>query len=341
MYSVSEIKHVHLEISSRCNASCPLCPRNLYGYPFNDGYVEHDMTLEEAQKIFYPHFITQLEEIYINGNFGDAVMNEHTIDIVSWFRRCSPRLTISISTNGGARNRNFWKSLAELNVQVFFCLDGLEDTHSLYRHNTMYKTVIKNAKTFINAGGKAIWKMIAFDHNAHQRVRAKKISQDLGFAGFSLVKSGRDTAPVFDKLGNLTHTVGAPTETNFQRILWSRKNNQVLLEDIVPGRVPKIIDCQVKKLKSLYVSSTGEVYPCCFLGFSPQTYGHGNYHQAANKQFSHMVTQNNALLHPLEECIKWFDQVEQSWKQSSFEQGRLVICNDVCGTKVLDNLQYP
>lgn len=340
MYSIDDIRHVHLEISSRCNAACPLCPRNLYGYPFNNGYVEHDMTLNEAQKIFSPQFIAQLEKININGNFGDAVMNEHTIDIVSWFRACSADLTIKISTNGGARNSAFWKALANLNAQVEFCIDGLADTHSLYRQNTLYETVIKNAKTFIDARGRATWKMIAFNHNAHQRDLARQISRDLGFVEFRIVNDGRDTAPVFDKLGKLTHTIGTPKETDFQKIFWSRTNNEVLLEDITAGRVPKAIDCQVKKRKSLYVSATGEVYPCCFLGFSPRTYGQGNYHQAANQQFAYMINRNNALVYSLDECIKWFDQVQNSWNQPSFEQGRLVICNDVCGTRVLDSHQY-
>lgn len=337
MYSVEDILHLHLEISSRCNAACPLCPRNLYGYPFNDGYVEHDMTLAEAQKIFKPQFIKQLQEIYINGNFGDAVMNKQTVDIVSWFRSCSSTVRIVISTNGGARNQAFWKSLAKLQTQVIFCLDGLEDTHSLYRQNTVYQTVINNAKTFINAGGKAIWKMIAFDHNAHQRDEAQQRSRDLGFIQFQLIDHGRNIAPVFDQHGNCTHTLGLPKEIDFQKIFWSRTNDDVLLEDIIDDRQPKVINCNVKKRKSLYISSTGEVYPCCFLGFSPKTYGHGNYHQAANKQVAQIIGKNNALDSSLEECIEWFDQVEKSWQLPSFDQGRLVICNDVCGTKFLDS----
>ena len=86
MYNIKDIQHLHLEISSRCNAACPLCPRNFYGYPHNDGYVEHDMTLKEAQQIFSKTFLNQLNEIYINGNFGDIVMNKDSIDIIKYFK---------------------------------------------------------------------------------------------------------------------------------------------------------------------------------------------------------------------------------------------------------------
>lgn len=330
MYNIQDIQHVHLEISSKCNAECPLCPRNFYGYPFNDGYVEHVMSLIEAQHIFQPKFLTQLNEIHINGNFGDAVMNPDTVNIIEYFRKHTSG-TILITTNGGAREANYWQQLAQLDVQVFFCIDGLDDTHHLYRKNTQYSTVIKNAKTFIAAGGKAVWKMIKFDHNRHQHELAKELSQQLGFEYFLLCDDGRNQSPVFDKQQQLIHVVGTPKITDFNTLWKIRTTDQVLLEDIAPGRTPKPIDCIVRKKQSVYISSTGDVYPCCHLGFNPKTYGHGNYHEAANAQFKHMIRENNALEHSLEHCIQWFDSVVQSWNQPTFEQGRLVICNDICG----------
>ncbi len=331
MYSVEQIQHVHLEISSRCNAACPLCPRNLYGYPFNDGYVEYDMKLVDAKTIFSKEFIAQLSKIYINGNFGDIVMNRDAIEIVRYFRKYNKLLEISISTNGSARDTKFWTDLAKLNTEVIFCIDGLEDTHHLYRQNTLFEVVLQNAKTFISAGGNATWKFIPFDHNRHQIAKAKKLAKQLGFKKFSLSDWGRNTAPVFSKDQQLTHVIGVPKKTDFKELHYSRTNDDVLLEDIISERTPKTISCQVKKQKSIYISSTGDVYPCCFLGFSPKTYGHGNYHQAANAQFKDMVKENNALEFPLEHCIKWFNLVEQSWNVPTFEQGRLVICNDNCG----------
>ena len=330
MYNIQDIGHLHLEISSKCNAECPLCPRNFYGYPYNDGYIEHNMSLSEAQHIFQPKFLKQINEIDINGNFGDSVMNPDTVGIIEYFCKHSSA-TISMSTNAGARDKEYWQNLAQLNVQVFFCIDGLEDTHHLYRKNTQYSTVIKNAKTFIDAGGHATWKMIKFDHNKHQFESAEKLSQQLGFKVFEIADDGRNQAPVFDKQKKLTHIIGQPINVNFNELWHTRTTDDVLLEDIVSVRDPKPIKCQAKNDRSIYISSTGDVYPCCFLGFNPKTYGHGNYHAAANAQFKHMVQENNALEYSLEHCINWFDGVVQSWNQPTFEQGRLVICNDNCG----------
>jgi sulfatase maturation enzyme AslB (radical SAM superfamily) len=292
------------------------------------------MSLSQAQQIFQPEFLKQLNQVYINGNFGDAVMNPDTVAIVEYFKLHNPRLHISISTNGGARDRDFWQSLASARVAVDFCIDGIDEVHSLYRQNTMYSTVIKNAKIFIEAGGYAVWKMIDFDHNRHQQDQARKLSQELKFRRFSLVDHGRNQGPVFDKNKNLVHVMGNPLETNFE-VLWkNRTRDTVILEDITNGHIPAPISCQVKKEKSLYVTSVGEVYPCCFLGFSPRTYGHGNYHAVGNSQLNKLIGGNNALERSLADCISWFDKIVDTWKIPTFEQGRLVICNDVCGAKI-------
>lgn len=332
MYSYDKIRHVHLEISSRCNASCPLCPRNFYGYPYNDGYVEHDMTLAEAQKIFQPEFLKQVDHIDINGNFGDIVMNAEAVPIIEYFRSVNPGMRIIISTNGGARNKQFWEDLARLNCSIFFALDGFEDTHHLYRQNTLYSQVIKNAQIFIAAGGRAIWKMIDFEHNKHQQEEARQRATEMGFANFWLANDGRVNALVFDKNKKLSHTIGKSEPHEFEVLFYTRTKTEVLLEDIVTDLVPKPINCRVAQTRSVYISSTGDVYPCCFLGFSPKTYGHGNYHAAANAQFKDHIQRNNALEYPLEECIKWFDYVTSTWEIPTFEEGRLVICNNVCGS---------
>ena len=336
MYSIEEIKSVHLEISSRCNSSCPLCPRNFFGYPHNDGYVEHDMTLAETKQIFQPEFLKQLIGIEINGNFGDAVMNQDTIPIVEYFRSHNPRLHISISTNAGARDRNFWQALAHNKVEVMFCIDGIDEVHSLYRQNTLYSVVMKNAKTFLEAGGSAVWKMIDFEHNRHQQDQARQLSEELGFFRFILVDHGRNKGPVFDKNKNLVHSMGTlnDTQKNFE-VLWQQRiHGEVLLVDLLDNRMPSPITCNAKEKKSLYITSVGEVYPCCWVGFSPRTFGHGHYFAPANNQLKTLIGDNNALEKPLADCISWFNKIVESWKIPTFEQGRLVICNDMCGCKL-------
>lgn len=333
MIKYKDIKRVHLEISSLCNARCPLCPRNFKGYTFNDGYIEKNLTLEEARKIFEPNFLKQLIQIRINGNYGDIVMNPETPEIVEYFKLINPNLKIQISTNGSARSEEFWRRLANI-AEIDFCLDGLEDTHHVYRQNTDWNIIIKNASIVIKHGGKANWKFILFDHNKHQIETAKKLSKSLGFNEFKVVDHGRNSGLAFDNSGNLINIIGNyKGETNFTILFQKKKTDLVLLEDIIVGKKPKSkVDCRTKKLSEIYISSTGEVYPCCFTGFSPRTFGHGEYHQAVNSQIKDLLpATNNALDIPLKECISWFNKIENSWKIPLYEQGKLVVCDDVCG----------
>lgn len=333
MFDYDKIRDVHLELSTFCNAACPLCPRNFRGYPYNDGYPEVNFTLAYAHKIFTPDFLKQLTRIWINGNYGDIVMNPEAVEIISYFRKHNADIKIEVSTNGSARNKKFWQELAALNVHVTFCLDGLEDTHHLYRQNTIWSTIINNAKNFIDAGGYATWKFIKFDHNMHQIDACRQLSKDLNFKNFNVVDHGRNIGPVFNKQGKNTHIIGKyQGSTEFKVLFYKKQTDEVLLEDIVDIREPKkAISCFSKRLSSIYIAANGDVSPCCWTGFFPKTYGHGEYHQATNTQLSPMVANNNALKFPLSECIKWFNSIEKSWSVDSYRDGRLVICDDFCG----------
>ena len=181
MIFYEDIKQVHLEISSRCNAACPECPRNLHGVNgIIDDYPVCDMSLEQIKNIFSINFLQQLDSILINGNYGDFITCKDGIKIIEYFRESNQNLTIRVSTNASGQPK-IWERLAELNAVVLFRLDGLEDTHNLYRQNTDFEMIMSNAEKFIASGGKAEWHMIDFDFNKHQQTQALMRSVNKGF----------------------------------------------------------------------------------------------------------------------------------------------------------------
>ena len=333
MIQYSEVREVHVELSTNCNASCPLCPRNFHGYPYNAGYPDAELSLSDIQKIFEPDFIAQLRLIRINGNLGDFMLARDGLDIVAYFRRHNPNVRIDISTNGSARNSEFWTALAAHNPVVNFALDGLEDTHSLYRLNTRFDTVIKNAQSFINAGGIAVWKMVIFDHNRHQIEQARTLAKAIGFADFELVDQGRNDTSVFDKDGNITHTIGhraKPAEHVLQYIDRQKYHGQANRYQAGVSK-PKKLNCVTTgPRKSIYVAANGEVYPCCYMGFYPRTYDPLIHH--GNEQVKELLGDfnNNALTRPLIECLTWFNNVQQAWRQETFDLGYPFTCARTC-----------
>jgi MoaA/NifB/PqqE/SkfB family radical SAM enzyme len=333
-----DFKHVtalHMEFSTRCNARCPLCPRNQNGFPYNGGYKETDLNLELVKQRLTPSFVLRLRLIKVNGNFGDFVMNMQSLDILRYFRSINNKMIISISTNGGARDKSFWQAIAQpdINADIEFCLDGLEDTHHLYRQDTSFEKVLENAGHFIAAGGKAVWKMIKFNHNLHQTDECRELSKTLGFSGFTLIDHGRSNGTVFDRDGSISHVIGNPKDYAFKSargMIKSRMNP-------IPYKIDKEYDtsiapaCFVKKARNIYISAEGKVYPCCWVGHSPETYNMGQ-SGWLNKQIAPLVADNDLNEHDLETCIQWFSKVEDSWSKNSYEDGRLRRCDTSCGT---------
>lgn len=331
MIDYYSIKHVEIEASSYCNAACPLCPRNVFGYPYENGYTPTHLTLTQVKKIFNEPFVKQIKELNFEGNLGDPLMNPELLEIIKFFKELNPSLNITISTNGSLQSEIFWKNLANLNVKVSFGIDGLKDTHNLYRRNTDWTKIIRNAKTFIEHNGCAVWKMIQFDHNKHQIEECEKLSKDIGFQNFVLIDHGRNTGPVFNSNGNLEYVIGNyQGEKNLSKIMNTIQNGDMFIEDI--SDTPKqYVNCKSIANEGIYISAIGEVYPCCFMGFNPNTFGNGTWHQVVNNQIKNLVKKNNALEFSLEECINWFTVIPNFWKKDSFENGRLIVCDQHCG----------
>ena len=51
MIAIEDINWLHIELSSKCQAACPMCNRNSYGGMKNPKLVLADWTLEEFKTI--------------------------------------------------------------------------------------------------------------------------------------------------------------------------------------------------------------------------------------------------------------------------------------------------
>jgi len=331
MIKYNQIKSVHLEISSRCNAMCPACPRNFYGVDVIDNYPVCDLRLDQIKKIFPVEFLKQLDNILINGNYGDFVTARDALGIIDYFYQENNRLNIEVSTTGSAQPK-IWAGLGKLPVRVVFRLDGLRDTHHLYRQNTDFDMIINNAKKFIAAGGNATWTMIVFDHNKHQIEQCRTMSQQLGFKQFRVIQeppNARNTFPVFSADRRLSHVVGDYQGSTDFDVLWQQRSQRDARLNVEYHEESYPIKCQAQENRQIYIASDGNVYPCCWLGFSPQT----DDTRLVNHQMRPMIKENNAIEYGIEHAIEWFTHVEESWSKSSVAEGKLSACNETCGIR--------
>ena len=112
------------------------------------------------------------------GNLGDPIMAKDTLGIMQYLRKHNAGMTLQMHTNGSARTVDWFKGLADVGVKIVFGIDGLKDTHALYRISTDYDKILKNAQAFIDAGGDARWDMLVFKHNEQHHTQLFLILQE-------------------------------------------------------------------------------------------------------------------------------------------------------------------
>lgn len=229
------IDGVHVEVSSRCNAACPLCSRNTILHK------QRNMTLSEFKSALSP-IISELKYIKFCGNFGDPIANPNILKMHEWAREQNKDIRFLMSTNGGIRN--IWKELAEYYKSedsiVEFHIDGLEDTNHIYRIGVKWNKLMKNAKTFIEAGGNAWWWFIPFFHNEHQVEEAQELSEQMGFKKF---------------------VVKCSTRPNNKSIVYPATSSEFRFKETQTE-----LSCISEKLKEVYIDSWMNAWPCCWYG---------------------------------------------------------------------------
>ena len=211
------IGRLQLEITNYCNAACPQCERNYMIQLQNENdearrewnTVDYDVELNntylsigDIKKTFLPDRWTHLDEIVFCGNVDEPVINPDVIEIIKHFYHLDNKdKDIWVHVNGGSRNESFWNELGELSKElnnrltVIFGIDGDEETNHLYRRNVDWKTLQRNWRAYILAGGRAAWQFIIFKWNQHQIDDIKKLSESEGFVRFGIIESFRNDDP--------------------------------------------------------------------------------------------------------------------------------------------------
>ena len=317
MYRYQDIKEIHFEITTKCQARCPQCPRRVPGGGVLNPFITLDeVSLDQFKEWFPEDFLKQLTKFFMCGNLGDPIIARDTLAIFEYLREINPKILLAMNTNGSARDKHFWQRLGELDLDIMFGIDGLEDTHHLYRVGTDWHKIMDNIKTFISAGGRAHWHMLVFKHNEHQVEECRQLSKDMGFRWFDAKHSTRWTAfelAVIDDTGKRLHTI----EPSNYSIEMHYKQETV-------KQVHTVINCKAVGYKQIYVSANGNVNPCCWLDLewvNPWQQSRIDYIEKINS-FPNLNKSS------LEEIFEkgHFDAIESTWGIKPLQE-----CSKQCG----------
>ncbi len=279
--TTDNLTHIMAEMTDYCNAACPMCNR----FDWNLNLIKevtnsHHTTLNFVKTRIGSDILSKLKCWTCQGTYGDASMNPETVEIFSYLREINPKISIQMYTNGGARNKEFWKAMADLDVEVTFGIDGLEDTNHLYRRNVKWERLMENVDTFISNGGRARWDLLIFKHNQHQIEQAKSLSKELGFKSFVATFSERwqdfnsdgeyRDITLIDVDGYLLEKPVEQKKDYVKDDDWTKSKNVFITdakkeEDTFLTRKINCLACRPEK-REIYLRANGYVSPCCILG---------------------------------------------------------------------------
>ena len=110
MYNITDIKIIHLEVTTKCQARCPMCPRRIHGETLLQGYDLTEISLETFVNWFPSDFVKQLHHLNMCGN-QRSIIAKDTLEIFRYLRETNPHMTLQMHTNGSARLESGGKNL--------------------------------------------------------------------------------------------------------------------------------------------------------------------------------------------------------------------------------------
>jgi len=317
MLTVNDICVLDVETINNCNAGCALCLRHP-GMRTNDTLDWHQVTAQIPQLVWQ-----NLKTINFNGSTGDNIMHPDIFNIIEWTVHNTTAF-ISIHTNGSLRSADWWRAFGQLlhghDHCVVFGIDGLEDTHEIYRTNTNWKKIISNAEAFIQGGGHAHWQFILFEHNAHQIESCRAMSEQLKFEKFFVLHQDRFNL----KDQSQAHLQPASPELVPATVTFIEK-------DFIKPTTGKI-SCESQRVGWISIYADGTVWPCCWLmGWHKATQQKLTY-EVVNYHFRNTLAidfdQINLYTSTLEDIIN--GDLWQKRYPASFNQSPNLICTQKC-----------
>ena len=232
---ISDLKRIHIELSSFCNLKCPFCARQTKPIPEK---MNKNLSQKAIDNLLTYELTQNLEYITICGNYGEPTLSPDIIYFIQKIYLVKPDCYIWISTNASTHDINWWsdfgKFVSNKNVITSFCIDGLTNKGNKYR-GLKTKISINHLKTYIKNGGKAEWKSIVFEHNKDEIKNIKLATKIMGI-NFNLKQSWEY---------NSEYKKPSIEITDAKKVC----NNR----------------CSFLHDGNFYVSSLGEVLPCCYI----------------------------------------------------------------------------
>lgn len=354
MFKFEELRNIHIELTTKCNARCGNCPRNFFGSKKHSWIKDTEYTISEFKKYFSHEVLSQVKFILLCGSYGDPAACSDLEEIIEYLM--SYDLEVQINSNMSLRSKESWKRIGKsLNEksQIVLSIDGLEDTNHLYRRGTRWNKIEENVQALRGTKANVVWECLLFSHNIAQKEEINRKAKEWGIPtvlfknpmGFKVDDNGVRYMPLLDSSGRVESLL-YPHDQDVSRVYDLKlKLNINIIEHIQSDEYsPKeyrvkesshehSIECRSLKENEVYIDGNKNVYPCCFFGSydNPEQFDQQLLDYLYSIDRSKISLKNSTLKDILNN--QTYSQVEKSWSCQNYSDGKLKICERYCSKK--------
>jgi MoaA/NifB/PqqE/SkfB family radical SAM enzyme len=263
MKYLEKIRKIQFELSNFCNATCIGCRRSdpetltaRYDLANSEPvFIELDV----IKDLIADPMFADVEELEFCGTIDEPLAHPKFIEILNLFSDVRTNFFVRIHTNAAVRNELFYEELAEALLrfdkhEVRFSIDGLEESHRIYRGDLDYKKIMKHAERFINTGGLAIWQMLQFPWNENEVDECTRIAKEMNFRKI-IVRRDRTHSSNFSVV-DIKSLRERKTPSKFRQV----PTTYTMLTER-----EEVINCHYKTEGMIFMNYQGRIFPCCFI----------------------------------------------------------------------------
>lgn len=263
------VKNIKWDITKNCFLNCSFC--------INKEIRSKDikeLKLNQIKKIIDMLNERKIKRIQFLG--GEPLYRTDFKEIIKYID-INTNIKIGINTNGVLVNLNFIKFIQEVNCidELYFSIDGLENTHNFIRNAKIYNLVInniKNIKKHINKKIKIYVNTVIIKENYNEIIPLLNILNEIGvdeWIGLELIKYDKDKKKWREEI-NLESKLKLLNSIGKNLKKWKIEINPKFVKPLIIEYLNNKYNFKFKYpfhpcgagLTFLYIDWKGFVYPC-------------------------------------------------------------------------------
>lgn len=246
---ISQIETAELDLSTICDAKCPLCFRNKKNFPKK---YKTPFFREYNDIIVQLNSFTNLKCLQLCGQMSEPTLYPRLFDLIKYAK--NRNLKIILYTNGNSGSNDLYKSIGQLLTQhdnVIFTVCGYTDKmHAHYRIGTSLKNIISHARALREIIPIDKVKCIVFQYNYSHIYSITFKSFISQFSNIEIINTSLNDHNLYNANFIYNDFYPVKQKINFYNTI------------ITAAKIKRKIICDSLITKNVQIDPFGKIYPC-------------------------------------------------------------------------------